>query len=1437
MLYSIIKYSLRNKFFILFLVATLVGVGTYAIMHIPIGAVPDVTNNQVQVITTSRNLPAEDVERYLTYPVELEMANLPGVVEIRSISKFGLSVVTIVFEESMGTYLPRQLIAEKLKSVEDKIPEGFGKPFMGPISTGLGEIYQYVLDIKPGYESKYDAMDLRTIQDWVVKRQLSGIPGVVEVNTWGGFLKTFEVAIDPGKLRALDISIDQVYQAISDNNSVAGGGYIEKANEAYFIRAEGKVKSLDELNGIMVAKKGGSPIFIKDIGEARFGYATRFGAITGNGQGEKVLGQVMMLKGADSKRVIDAVIARVAEVQKTLPEGVYINPFLERSELIKKTTHTVGENLIFGFLIVLFVVIFLLGNWRSGIVVASVIPLTLLFAISMMYLFGIDANLMSLGAIDFGIIIDGAVIIVEYVTFILTKHQMELMQSPQEARSALKDNFVSQGTNKMLHSAIFGQIIIIIVFIPILTMTGVEGKMFIPMALAFCFALVGAMFLCFTYVPVMSALFIVPVKNGDNALSSKLINYLKRIYEPSLHLALRFKSLLLGISVMVLVLMGWLFSTMGAEFVPTLDEGDFVIQPVLKTGMSLSATVNMTGRIETILKQFPEVDQVVSRIGAAEVPTDPMSMEESDVIIKLFPKKTWTTARTKDGLADAFKEAILHEIPGIEIEFTQPIEMRFNELISGARSDLVVKVFGDDLNILFEKAQEIEQKIKGVAGAADIVVEKIEGLPQLVISYDRQKIAKYGVSINDLNQVLAMGFAGLKAGEIYDKEAQFDVTLRFDSNARSSIKDLENSLITTADGMQLPLSEFASIIETTGPAKISRDDTKRRVVIGVNVRNRDLKSVVQDIQKIVSNDVEFETGYYAEYGGQFKNLEQASRRLMIAVPIALFLIYLLLYLAFNSFRDASVIFSAIPLASIGGVLALYVRGMPFSISAGVGFIALFGIAVLNGIVLVEHFKELKSKTMGLNELIVRGASDRLRPVLLTAIAAALGFLPMAISTSAGAEVQKPLATVVIGGLITSTMLTLIILPVLYSIFGSITRLKKEKVIALLIFLCAMPLMQFAQKPVDLDIALKLAQANNPIHRTNALRIQMHESMIPAAKEIGKTNFFYGYDKNNIAPNNYALHVLGISHGFKSPGVNKTSMELQKSLLDRTIVESKLMANQLEGDLSIAFDKIVYYQSLHRKYQDIKQNTEELLLKGQRKLELGGGNALEVLALTRKKNEWHMELQDLDQKLRDSYVELERIILYGEPFVVQDSVYVKLEHTRSTRQNLVDDFWEKEVEGKKLTSNKNWMNSKPELFLTAFNGMNTFGNAGFYPGVEVGISVPLSTSQYKARRKSDEFESEIAAIHKEATARDITSFYKSQDVKLQALQDRLKWFEENQESTFEKLKAAADKGLQNGEIDVLMYLMLMDEIQLGEIQKLELVHEYNVALLSKFYLRY
>lgn len=1441
---KIISFSIRNKFIVLLFTAAIALVGLYSLSQIPIGAVPDVTNNQVQVITTSRSLSTQDMEKFVTYPVELEMANLPGVKEIRSVSKFGLSVVTIVFEDDMGTFLPRQLIAEKIKSASSRIPEGFGSPEMGPITTGLGEIYQYILDVAPEYKDQYSPMELRTIQDWIVKRQLSGIPGVVEVNTWGGHLKQYEVAIQTQKLNAFNIRAREVFTALEKNNSVTGGGYIEKVNQAYFIRGEGLVGNLKDIENIVVTTRNSIPIYIKDVAKVGFGSAPRFGAITGNGEGEKVLGQIMMLKDADSKRVIEAVKERVAAISKSLPEGVYINPFLDRSELIGRTTFTVTENLVLGCLIVIFVVVLLLGNWRSGLVVASVIPLCLLFALTLMNLFGVDANLLSLGAIDFGIIIDGAVIIVEYIAFQITQKKGQLANLGKNETQAIKDTITLEGATKMMNSAVFGQLIILIVFIPILSLSGVEGKMFKPMALTFSFALLGAILLCFTYVPVASAMFLKPSKESAKSISTRLVNWINKQYGPVIEWAMRSKKLVLSLAAALLVGAVLLFSSMGGEFVPTLDEGDFVIQPVLKTGTSLSKTVETTTKIEQILiDQFPEVKQVVSRIGAAEVPTDPMSMEESDVIISLIPKSEWTSAETKDELADKFKQA-LSVIPGMEVEFTQPIEMRFNELITGVRADIAIKIFGENLETLNKKANEIKDLIQNVEGASDIVVEKVEGLPQMNVSFDRAKIARHGLNIADLNEMISMGFAGKVVGSVFEGERQFDLAVRLDSENRKDISNLKNLYVDIPNGGKIPMSELADITYQKGAAKISRDDTKRRIVVGINVRNRDLQSVVDDVQLLVNENITLPPGYTITYGGQFENLQNAKARLMVAVPIALLLIFIMLYFAFGSVKEALLIFSAIPLSAVGGVLLLWLRDMPFSISAGVGFIALFGIAVLNGIVLIEHFKELKGNDFdSMENLIKQGTKDRLRAVLLTASAAALGFLPMAVSTNAGAEVQRPLATVVIGGLVTATMLTLVVLPVLYAYshnikFRGMRKRRKDRKAnksALTIMLILMATPGFSQTKLNLEDLMALALENNKGIQAESLLVDQAETLKGTAFEFDKTDIYYQYDENNLALNGEPLKVFGAQQQFEFPTVYGAKNRLQKSNYELQKSSFEIKKKQLYQSLSMAYYQ---YQTLNQKarlYASLDSIYSKFAHAADRRFELGETNYLEKVTATAKQRQIANTYSKIQQQLLTTYNQIVSLVQSENTLEIVDEEPQKLrvlnaEGMLETETSFLDNRQELSNAQKSLEENR----LLPDLNLEYFQGTNKGLGTSLY-GIQLGVRIPLFFFGHSSKVKSFKIQTKITEMQNTEITVAMNQRYKTLLGQLEQQAKELSYYEDEGGHLSDQILKAASGNFQNGEIDFFQYIQSLENAYEIQLNYLDVLNEYNQTVIAINYL--
>jgi len=1033
MISAIINFSIRNKLLVGLMLAGLVAWGVFSAVSLPLDAIPDVTNNQVQVITQSPALAAQEVEQLITVPLELQLRTIPGVTEIRSISRFGLSVITVVFEENVDTYHTRQLVAEKLKVAEADLGQGLGAPGMAPITTGLGEIYQYTIKVKKGYEKQYGLARLREIQDWLVKRRLAGVAGVVDVSSFGGYVRQYEVSVDPARLAGAGVRMAELYEALQANNGNAGGSYLERGPRAFFIRGEGRATSLQDIGNIVVKPvdgpgKGGAPLLVRDVAAVRFGHAVRYGAMDRDGLGETVGGVVLMLKGASSEATIKNVKERVAEIQQTLPKGLEIDPFLDRTKLVDRAIHTVVKNLIEGGVIVVLVLLLLLGNLRAGLVVAGMIPLCMLFALGMMRTFGVSANLMSLGALDFGLIVDGAVIIVEAVI-------AHLVLERAKAAHETMDDITEGVTNRLMRSALFGQLIILIVYFPILSLTGVEGKMFRPMALTVSFAIFGAMIMCLTYVPAVTAWALKKNISEKPSIADRIVGFLHKLYDPVIRAALGVRWLVVGVAVGLLVLGGFVFSRLGGEFIPQLDEGDFAMNMTLAPGSSLAESIQLTSQAQRILKsKFPEVIQIVGKIGTSEIPTDPMSLEDSDQMIILKDRAEWTSASSREELANKM-QAALAGVPGVSLEFQQPIQMRFNELISGVKSDVSVKIYGDDLDVLRAKADEAAALIRPLAGVGDIKVEQIIGLPQLRVTYDRAKLAQYGLRVMDLNTLLQTAFAGQTTGQVYEGERRFDLVLRLDSLHRRGPDDLNQLLVSLPGGSKIPLAEVATVALKPAPAQISRDDARRRVNIGVNVRGRDVQSLVQDIQGKLKTGLRLPPGYSIVYGGQFENLNHAKARLAVAVPVSLLLIFMLLFLAFRSVKEALLIFTGIPLAAIGGVLALGIRGMPFSISAGVGFIALFGVAVLNGIVLVASLNELATAGVSkVRERVLRATEERFRPVLLTAAVASLGFLPMALSGSAGAEVQKPLATVVIGGLITATLLTLVVLPVLYTFF-------------------------------------------------------------------------------------------------------------------------------------------------------------------------------------------------------------------------------------------------------------------------------------------------------------------------------------------------------------------------------------------------------------------
>lgn len=1060
MFQKLITYSIRHKLVIGVLSIALTIWGVWSLVHLPFDSTPDITDNQVQVITQAPSLGAQEVEQYVTTPVEMALANIPRIQERRSISRSGLSVITLVFDDNADIYWARSQVSQVVEQLEKELPKNT-ETEMGPIATGLGEIYHYTVRAKKGYENKYSLTDLRTLQDWIVRKQLSGTPGVAEVSGWGGYVKQYEVAINTDQLNANGISVSEIFDALQRNNANTGGSYIEQNSNQYYIRGIGVVKSLEDVGNITVKTVNGTPIKVSDVAKVQLGHATRFGAVTRNGEGEVVAGIAIMLKGENFQEVIKNVKERISQIQKSLPEGVVIEPFIDRTNLVDRVEGTIARNLIEGGLIVIFVLVIFLGNWRAGLVVASVIPLSMLFAFGMMKTFGIDGNLMSLGAIDFGMIVDSAVIIVEaVVTHINTGHfsQPEVRAAylaqcqnggaatPFALTQKQMDEEVHFSASRIRQSAAFGEIIIMIVYIPLMTLVGIEGKMFRPMALTVFFAILGAFILSLTYVPMASSLMLSRKVHTRKTFSDRVIEKLQEWYRPVLDWVLaRNKDVITGaVALFCVSVVGFKF--LGGEFIPSLEEGDFAVEMSMSQGTSLSQMVESCTKAEKLLKkEYPEIKQVVSRIGSAEIPTDPMPVERADIMIALKPKAEWTSAKTTPELMEKMEET-LSAIPGLEAEISQPIQMRNNELLTGIKQDVAIKIFGDDLDVLTQQAGKVKKMIEDVPGVSGIFVEEVAGLPQIQVKYNHEKMAAYGVSVDDISEILETTFAGAVAGSLYEGDKKFDIVLRMDPSQRN-VESLEQLSIPLKDGTNIPLSQVADIDYSPAPAQVSHEDGARRIYVGFNVKGRDVQSTVEDIQEILDEKLKLPDGYYYNYGGEFENLQSATNRLMVVIPIALVIILLLLYATVKNVRESLFVFSAIPLAAIGGVWALWLRGMPFSISAGVGFIALFGVAVLNGIVLIGQMNQMQreektadklSASIGVTELIhhriIESCMVRLRPVLMTALVASMGFLPMALSQGDGAEVQRPLATVVIGGLITSTLLTLLVLPAIYKTF-------------------------------------------------------------------------------------------------------------------------------------------------------------------------------------------------------------------------------------------------------------------------------------------------------------------------------------------------------------------------------------------------------------------
>ncbi|MBO9682091.1 MAG: CusA/CzcA family heavy metal efflux RND transporter [Flavisolibacter sp.] len=1227
MLNRIIGFSVKNKLVVGLMVIALAVWGTYEVTRLPIDAVPDITDNQVQVITVSPSLGAPDIERLITFPIEQSCSNISGLKQIRSFSRFGLSLVTIVFDDETDVYWARQQISERLQQVSKDIPEGVGTPEMAPVSTGLGEIYQYVVRPLKGYEGKYDATELRTLQDWVVRRQLLGTPGVAEISSFGGKLKQYEISVRQEQLKAFGLTISDVFDALEKNNQNTGGAYIEKGPTVLYIRSEGLTASLEDIQRIVVKTLGdGMPLLLRDVANVGYGSAIRYGAMTFNDKGEVAGAVVMMLKGENSSAVVKRVKDRMVEIQKMLPEGVVIEPFLDRTKMVNNAIKTVETNLIEGALIVIFVLVFFLGNLRAGLIVSSVIPLSMLFAIILMNYFGVGGNLMSLGAIDFGLIVDGSVIVVEAILhrFAHSKHFRQMVRVSQGDM----DQEVTTSTGSMIRSAVFSQIIILIVYLPILSLEGIEGKMFKPMAYTIAFAIFGAFLLSITYVPMMAALCLNKKLNHKKTVSDKVTIWLERRYQPMLQRMLGFPKMIIGATLGLFAVAIMVLMSMGGEFIPQLEEGDFAVETRLLTGSNLNNTIQSTQQASKILlDRFPEVQKVVTKIGSAEIPTDPMPFEAGDMMVILKDKKEWTSAASFPELSEKMTTA-LEEVPGITVGFQFPVQMRFNELMTGARQDVVCKIYGENLDTLSYYASKLDEIIKNVKGAINIYEEKVTGMPQVVVKYNREGMAKYGLNVADINRVVNTAFAGQVAGQVYEGEKRFDMVVRLAGEARKTISDIQNLMISTSRGTQIPLSFVASIEETEGVNQIQRENTKRRIIVGFNVSGRDVQSIVQELQEKVKEQLPLSREYSIAYGGSFENMTAARQRLSIVVPIALGMIFLLLYFAFGSVKQGLLIYSAIPLSAMGGIFALWTRGMPFSISAGVGFIALFGVAVLNGILLVTEFNRLKKEGWhDIKRIVIHATKSKLRAVLMTALVPSLGFIPMAISTGAGGEVQKPLATVVIGGLIISTMLTLFVLPVLYILFEKgfgYFRPRRKLIVTTLVILFSGVVAQ-AQHPISLQTALDSAVKNNLSLQSAQTQISYYQALRKSNLDIEKTSVELEYGRfNSLTMDNR----FSISQGIQFPTVYKRQGQINETMVQIQETDRRALELEIKTRVKQTFYSLLVLQQKRKLLYEADSIYAGLLQKVQQRFQAGDADLLEKTTSENQRQQIAIQLQSL-----------------------------------------------------------------------------------------------------------------------------------------------------------------------------------------------------------------
>lgn len=1445
MLNRIIEFSVRNKLIIGLFIIGLVGYGSYQVTQLPIDAVPDITNNQVQVITIAPSFGATDIERLVTFPIEQANSNIAGTKEIRSFSRFGLSLVTIVFDDATDVYWARQQVAERLQQVQTQIPPGIGIPSLGPVSTGLGEIYQYVVKPKPGYEKKYDATQLRTIQDWIVRRQLLGVQGVAEVSSFGGKLKQYEIAVNPNKLNAYNITINDVFAAIEANNQNTGGAYIEKGPTVLYIRSEGLIGNMQDIENISIANKNNStPLFIRDVAEVKTGYATRYGAMCYNDEGEVAGAIVMMLKGANSSAVIKKVKERITQIQKTLPEGVEIEPFLDRTKMVNNAIGTVQQNLAEGALIVVFVLVMFLGNFRAGLVVASVIPLSMLFAVCMMNAFGVSGNLMSLGALDFGLIVDGAVIIVEAVMHQLS-HNTKYKEF-QKLNTGQMDETVTKSASKMMNSAVFGQIIILIVYLPIFTLQGIEGKMFKPMAQTVAFALLGAFILSLTYIPMMSAFFLSKKVKHKKNISDRVMHRIERAYQNTLSRIIRFPKTVLAAVLALFVVAVIILSTLGGEFIPALEEGDFAVDTRVLTGSNLNTTIESTQKAAHILKtQFPEVIKVVTKIGSGEVPTDPMPMEASDMMVILKDKKQWTSAKSFNELSEKMSDA-LSAVPGITTGFQFPVQMRFNELMTGARQDVVCKIFGENLDALASNAEVLAKIISTVNGAENVFVEPVTGMPQVVVQYNRPVIAQYHLSVADINKVLNTAFAGQTTGMVFEGEKRFDMVVRLASTDRKNLEDIQNLLVATPAGVQIPLSHLADVQILNGPNQIQREDAKRRIVVGFNVRNRDVQGIVNELQQKVDAQLKFSPGYYITYGGAFENLNEAKKRLSIAVPVSLVMIFALLFFAFKSVKQGLLIYSAIPLSAIGGILFLALRGMPFSISAGVGFIALFGVAVLNGIVLIAEFNRLKNQSMkNVSMIVLRGTKLRLRPVLMTAMVASLGFLPMALSNGAGAEVQRPLATVVIGGLLVATFLTLFVLPVLYMLFEKGIGIKKsnKKIATVFITVMCFSNITHAQDTISLERAIQSAIQNNTAIKNENAKAAYAKALTLTGNDIPKTNFNAEYGQINSAYNDSRF---SISQTMAFPSVYKKQKQLLNEEWKATVLGVSLKEFEIKKAVTQAFYHCLYLKEKEKLLLQADTLYNNFYLKTALRLQKGESNLLEKATAETQRANITIHLRQVRQEINIALLELQLLMNTEKKFTpVSSELKVPGVFKSNTDVNNNPSLVQLQQQKKAAVSSTDFEKSKlsPDILL-AYNN-NSFTGTGAdnkvynsshrFSSVQIGVGIPIFAGSQKAKVKASKLAESIADNQYQLQLQQLQVQQKKLLAAYEANAETVKYFEETGLKNADVILKTANRQFSNGEINYLDFVMLANQAIAVQSSYADAVWTLNESIIQLNYI--